>query len=144
MPRSGCSALHWVNPNFKKNCFLQHFLHKYSCIFSLITEYRWISHLCHSMEHSWYICFNTTQSVVFLMLLLGAVEPQLYSCELFCHSGLEPYIWIHSSLLLGYIRFVSLLSSSVLPTILFTVSYACAILFFFLKIDITMCICYKQ
>ena len=78
------------------------------------------------------------------MLLLGIVEPQLYSSELFCHSGLEPYIWVHSSLLLGYgIRFASLLPLLVQPTILFTVSYACAILFFFLKIDITMCICYK-
>ena len=36
------------------------------------------------------------------ILLLGTVEPQLYSSELFCHSGLEPYIWVYSSLLPGY------------------------------------------
>ena len=80
--------------------------------------------------------FYITQSVVFLILLLGIIEPQLCSCELFCHSGLGPYIWVHSSLLL-VIRFVAL---SVQHTILYytilyytilyyTVSYACAILF---------------
>ena len=70
------------------------------------------------------------------MLLLGIVEPQLYSSELFCHSGLKPYIWVHSSLLLVY-RFISYLPLSVQPTTLFTVSYACAILFFLLKTNIT-------
>ena len=39
------------------------------------------------MEQSWYICFNTAQSLVFLMLLQGIVGPQLYSGELICESG---------------------------------------------------------
>ena len=52
------------------------------------------------------------------MLLLGIVEPQRYSSELFCHSGLEPYIWVQSSLLLGYwISFIIALISSAYYTI---------------------------
>ena len=45
-----------------------------------------------AMEHSWYICCTTTQSIVFLMCWV-IVEAQLYSRELFCHSGLEPCIF---------------------------------------------------
>ena len=68
------------------------------------------------------------------MLLLGLnnTKPQLYSCKLFCHIGLETYISVHSSVILGK-KICLYLPLSVQPTILFTVSYACAILLSFWK-----------
>ena len=56
------------------------------------------------MEHSWYICLNihsiSGNSLCYCWAAIIA-KPQLYSSKLFYHIGLEAYISVHSSLILG-------------------------------------------
>ena len=56
------------------------------------------------MEHSWYTCFSSHlisgNSLCYCWALIIA-KSQHYSSMLFCHIGLEAYISVHSSLILG-------------------------------------------
>ena len=57
-----------------------------------------------SSSYPWYICFNTHSisgnSLCYFWASMIA-KPQLYFSKLFYHIGLEAYIPVHSSLILG-------------------------------------------
>ena len=90
------------------------------------------------MEHSWYICFNSHSisgnSLCYCWALIIA-KPQLYSSKLFCHIGLEAYISVHSSLILGIqdLFIFAIISSTYY--IIYCVSCLCHFAFL-LKLDI--------